>query len=232
MHRDKGVSNDEFFTKEFDMATRGQAIVASATIKRTYYAAIRNADGETWALVCLLQWVPRDYFNFGYKDIDETMGPNESEAPARVLDALTSTTSEWANEWRTRCRENLARKQATPTVKTGDVLRFAHSFKFTDGSEHSTFTFVTRNTFKVYGRNYRLPANWKGFAFEVTGHDDAVQKPRSNRVTHSLVSPERDRIAFVYGKADIESKQVQYPGYELRRGKVTFDQLRREQVSA
>lgn len=43
---------------------------------------------------------------WGYKDIDETMGPVESHAPAAILDLLSPTTDQWALDWRERCRKN------------------------------------------------------------------------------------------------------------------------------
>ena len=43
---------------------------------------------------------------WGYKDIDETMGPVESHAPAAILDILSPTTDQWALDWRERCRLN------------------------------------------------------------------------------------------------------------------------------
>lgn len=71
-----------------------------------------DLDGAyTFALVFLTtggngQW--------GYKDMDETMGPHESEAPAQILDALSPTTSEYALAWRARCRDHAARPRRSP----------------------------------------------------------------------------------------------------------------------
>ena len=46
---------------------------------------------------------------WGYKDLDETMGPVASEAPAAILDRLTPTTAPHALDWRQRCRSGCAR---------------------------------------------------------------------------------------------------------------------------
>lgn len=53
---------------------------------------------------------------FCIKEIDETMGPVQSQAPAKMLDLLDKLApnpSGYAADWRTRCRENLkhARKK-------------------------------------------------------------------------------------------------------------------------
>jgi hypothetical protein len=49
----------------------------------------------------------RDGAGWGYKDMDETMGPVQSQAPALILDRLSATTSANALAWRARCRANL-----------------------------------------------------------------------------------------------------------------------------
>lgn len=81
---------------------------------------------------------------WGYKDMDETCGPNESGAPPALLAKLTPTTSDYANDWRDRCRA-----RATLTGRKlahGDEIELAEPLRFTDGIE--------RRRFKVHkGRN-------------------------------------------------------------------------------
>ena len=60
---------------------------------------------ETFGVVILTSVDMKDYFNFSYKEIDETMGPCEDHCPIGIIKLLTPTTSEWANQWRDRCRE-------------------------------------------------------------------------------------------------------------------------------
>lgn len=45
-------------------------------------------------------------FDFMYKDMDEFAAPAEQHCPASILDLLTKTDHEWANEWRKACRKN------------------------------------------------------------------------------------------------------------------------------
>lgn len=63
-------------------------VVASALVGNTYYAAVdseRAGEGRaTFAAVFLIQRSP-----FGYKDMDESMGPCEASPPLRVLEKLT-----------------------------------------------------------------------------------------------------------------------------------------------
>ena len=61
-------------------------VLKSAMVGSTYYAAVRNQKGEVWAAVFLTcgrtKW---DGTAWGYKDMDETMGPNEDKCPASIL---------------------------------------------------------------------------------------------------------------------------------------------------
>jgi len=87
-------------------------ILECAVIKRTTaYVAARNLDNpdEVFACIFLLAYRPRDYgYEFGYKDMDETMGPFSYDCPERILDLLTPTDNESAMRWRERCRERAA----------------------------------------------------------------------------------------------------------------------------
>src|SRR3546814_12931207 len=75
----------------------------------------------------------------------ERKGPGESECPAAILDELTDTDSEFALNWRARCRANLvARKleQARPTPKPGQTIIFDEPMRFSDGSDRARFEVV------------------------------------------------------------------------------------------
>lgn len=112
----------------------------------TWYAAIRCApmpgnvlgadtyvtdpDGSfTFAAIFLIRY---DRGCFGYKDMDETAGPNESRAPITLLDRLSPLCDPtgYAAAWRQRCR-NWA---AIPSYRDGDVIELGTPIKLTDGS--------------------------------------------------------------------------------------------------
>lgn len=81
-----------------------------------HYLAVKTVhkcDGSFTVFGCVVLTAhdSREYCNFGYKEIYETMGPNESHAPARLIRMLTPTDVEWANEWRQRCLENSKRSK-------------------------------------------------------------------------------------------------------------------------
>jgi hypothetical protein len=73
-------------------------------IGSTVYAAVSTskAPADVFALVVLID---RRNGQFGYKDMDEGMGPYECQCPARILDKLSATANSYALEWRAKCRE-------------------------------------------------------------------------------------------------------------------------------
>src|SRR3546814_6819551 len=112
--------------------------------------------GEIFAIVCLVRWNPRakDGYIFGYKDMDETMGPCEADCPARILDLLTPTDKEYAREWRARCCANLERRARQ--LADGDRIRLPEPMTFSDGSVLQEFI-VARS-----GRRVLLRAHQRG----------------------------------------------------------------------
>lgn len=178
VHREKGTSNREWFEQEWpeSLAKNGR-ILECATVKGVFYAAVQNNEnasykpGATWALVVLTWWNPRaDYFNFTYKDMDETMGPAYYDAPAKVLDLLSPTDSEYALQWRAACRDTIERKAKASKVKPGETIVFTRTFRFGDEVEESRFTLVKRDTLRRIsdGQLVRIPG-WRGGAWEKEG---------------------------------------------------------------
>lgn len=95
-------------------------VLKSAMVGSTYYAAVKKTIFKTGAkpekesvfgVVMLTSVNNKDYFNFSYKDMDESAGPGYYDCPKGILDVLTPTEYEWAKEWRERCYENIKRKR-------------------------------------------------------------------------------------------------------------------------
>jgi len=128
-----------------DGGSRGLRVLASACPgNRVYYAAAQvienGVGGKVFAIICLVRWNSRDKegYVFGYKDMEESMGPCEAHCPAAILDLLTSTTNQHALEWRARCRVNLALRARK--LHDGDRIRLPEPMTFTDG--HQALEFV------------------------------------------------------------------------------------------
>lgn len=116
---------------------------------------------EVLGIVCLVRWNPRDkdHLDFGYKDLNECMGPCEDGCPAHILDLLSPTDNEYALGWRQRCRANLELRSRK--IEDGMRIRLAEPVTFTDGYEGAEFIVVKRGralTFRAadgHGR-YRI----------------------------------------------------------------------------
>lgn len=86
-------------------------VLKSAMVGSVYYAAIevkrKGQDPYVSAAVFLTCGKSHDGTVWGYKDMDETMGPCEDKCPASILALLTPTDDKDSIEWRARCRENI-----------------------------------------------------------------------------------------------------------------------------
>lgn len=81
---------------------------------------------ERW-IGCHLLSRSRD--GWGYKPMDETMGPHYWSCPLAYLDAATEPANEYAKEWRAKARQWHAAKAAerahAKTLKVGDRITVA-----------------------------------------------------------------------------------------------------------
>ncbi len=159
----------------FERPERRVRVLRSSLVKmRTYYAAVEvvPTDGAhmVTAVVCLVRYNPRDAegYVFGYKDMDETMGPCEAECPAAILDLLTPTRSEHALVWREWCRAAIAKRAAARKLRDGDLVVFAEPVRFTDGSEHRRLKVVVDER-RPRGVRFRPPDG--GALYRIGGVD-------------------------------------------------------------
>lgn len=149
---------------------RTVAVLRSALVSlKTYYAAVEllkpGLPRQVSAVVCLVKYNPRDHagYIFGYKDMDETMGPCEARCPAAVLDLLTPTENTHALEWRERCRAALARRAAKPKFRDGATIVFERPIDFADGRRFERMTVVVdaRRPRMVRFRSLESPALYR-----------------------------------------------------------------------
>ena len=72
--------------------------------------------------VVMLTYI-RDKYSFGYKIISETSGPCDCNCPKSILNLLTPTDSEWAQEWRDKCYANFS-KPSLSKLPIGAEIQF------------------------------------------------------------------------------------------------------------
>jgi hypothetical protein len=145
-HVEKGASVSEFFANQFNYTREdgsyGKVLLCKSTPHEAYIAYERKLVGqepEVTAIVCLIHRV-KAHFNFGYKDMDETMQPYYYNCPKEVLALLTPTTNMNAQVWRNECANNNAQKVLTKALKKGDVVEFDTPFNFKGYGKAAIFT--------------------------------------------------------------------------------------------
>lgn len=153
-------------------------VLKSSMVGSTYYAAIKplkksggkDENGKyiyvdipkeeqyVFAVVFLTSTDSKDYFNFSYKDMDETCGPCYYDCPKGILDLLTPIESEWANKWRKACYENHEQKKknnanSLSKLPVGSVIKVVMPC---DTMLYKTGDTVTLT--KAYGYGIKRPA--------------------------------------------------------------------------
>lgn len=149
-----GETVDDRMRKEMSWSTSDEKsgskheIVASATVGSTWYAAVKNTSPDsasyTFTLICLTS-KGKSGKGFGYKDMDETVGPCEINCPKRILDLLTPTDNEYANKWRDACHEKRAtsakQRAEGSKIVPGMAIKTAEPLHYSE-KELDTFTIV------------------------------------------------------------------------------------------
>lgn len=131
---------------------RQSKMIKASKVGSTWYAAVRltgsaaapiedrtyvnETDGSIiFAAVFLTGY---DDGCWGYKDMEESMGPVHSQAPLSLLALLSEIKDpdSYAHAWRQRCRD----WAAIPDYEEGDQIKLAHPVELTDGSKCQVVT--------------------------------------------------------------------------------------------
>jgi hypothetical protein len=169
-NRPQGQSALAFFREKFDHP-HGRVIDAASVGFSEVYLAYEILDDAgqrrgVIAVVCLVHWYKDAYYNFGYKDIEESAGPGCCNCPERILRQLTEfdfgsdMPNQWSREWRERCREGLKKRQSRPKLRPGDIVAFPEPLEFSNGERIGVFEVQ-----RASGRMLRLTRPLSGWAY-------------------------------------------------------------------
>ena len=152
-------------------------VLKSSMVGTTYYAAVKSLkkaikdkqgnieyvdlpenEQGVWAAIFLTSTDMKDYYNFSYKDMDETCGPCHNECPISILKLLTKTESKYANDWRQACWDYHNKKKNN--LNDISKLRVGSKVKFVaNGKEY-----IMRKEFGcahlVNGKLQRIDTKW------------------------------------------------------------------------
>ena len=163
-YKPAGTSVDSFFDKEF--AGSSIEFVGKGCLKNLseYYRACYNKKTNTYfALVCRIHFERDSYYNFSYKDMDESENPYFYNCPKRIMDIIerSQPINEYAKKWRAKVHKVLDTK-----LSTGNVICFKNDICF--GSWHDT-TFKYLGTNKFLSTKYHVVVSipkWKEYDFK------------------------------------------------------------------
>lgn len=184
-HRRKGeATNKEWFAREYGGERVKLLDFYTHSLAEGYgLIEVTPDDGDPYrtAVAIMMDWRNGQY-NFAWKDMDETMGPNISNCPERILRRLSPVeqitsgpdSRKWVQNWRDRCWINVnqrkatskARRQITAAVKAegGVYVRLPEPMAFRAGHKQDTFYIARTKPERVYDRKggytwYRVGIN-------------------------------------------------------------------------
>lgn len=119
----KDYLRDQLLSYDNERATLECLDLKIVQLREAYFACRltdkQTGDSQVFGGVILLTYYRGDSYDFCYKDMTEEMGPYYHNCPESILDLLTPTDNENANEWRRLCRERVAkRREAWALVET------------------------------------------------------------------------------------------------------------------
>lgn len=143
-YREKGLTDAEFLRRE------GYDCIAASRKGGVIYAAIRlpiKRDDGGYEVIAMVSRCSNDRNGyFTYRLDDETMGPYHYDCPAKILDLLTPTDNEYANEWRAKCRAKLTAdaeaKAKAKRVGAGTLIEVAAPLTFSRGGTFRRFIYT------------------------------------------------------------------------------------------
>jgi hypothetical protein len=136
-----------------DGHTRTWRVLAAARVANTVYMAIKSTDKASaasyvFAAVILISNTKKH--GFGYKGMDESVGPCECDCPERIIRLLTPITDlpnpGYAADWRARVAarktEKRHQRDRCNSLRAGSIVTLPTAVRFSSGITASKFRLV------------------------------------------------------------------------------------------
>lgn len=151
LHKPKGQKVTEFFKNEFEQTfipneKTGFKVLEDTANFQAYFAILERKDCATgeeqkFVLIVLYQASKgNDYYNFHYKEIEESCGPYVIAPKSfmkKVEKYVPEAPSKYAKEWRQRCYDYYKKVEKAKNLEAGDKV-------------------------EIYGKTYTLTLKRKG----------------------------------------------------------------------
>lgn len=160
---------DKIFS--WSQENKNHKVLKSSMVGSVYYAAVEitefGKERKVVAVIVLTSLDNRDYCNFGYKAMDETMLPYYYDCPISILKLLTETDNENSNKWRKYCYEKIEKKKngnSLNKLPVGTIIEFQRYNASSNAYE----------TIKAIKRNpaYQFKTDW----WQSYGQNTYIQK--------------------------------------------------------
>lgn len=113
----------------YSLERYGHKVLKYAAVNGAHYAAVLELNSnKVFGYVALVRR-SSTYENFCIKEMDDTMGPCYYDCPAAILDLLSPTESEFANNWRKKCRE-CANILKVKNMKPGCIFKLKSAINY------------------------------------------------------------------------------------------------------
>lgn len=180
-NRPKGMTTLEFFKGEFEHPEGNSEVIAAfaPNFHEAYLAVeVKPQQGDPFvtAVACHTRYKRDPYFNFGYKDVPETSGPNITHCPMEIFEHLSplrtflspdSKAYEWALEWRRGVlRYNDLRAAMAEAVSNGGTyIRTESPISFRRSGDREIFWIESLRPCRIYSHkpdhNHLRPTRYK-----------------------------------------------------------------------
>ena len=118
------------------------------------YSDLPPEEQKVFGAVFITSTSKKDYYNFGYKDMDETMGPGDCDCPKSIISLLSETDNEYALHWRQRCLAKRHTKSKLNSLPIGAVIEFTRDGKVFRLTKHEpAYQFKTPFALQAEGLN-------------------------------------------------------------------------------
>jgi hypothetical protein len=110
----------------------------------------------------------RDGYDFGYKDIDESMGPNKCDCPLRILRSASPYKPDakgYGPQWREKCFAHHKSKVTWKMPKVGTVFRTSQPVAFSNGVVSSEFQVIEIVRRGKAAKAYTIPGHGGVYRF-------------------------------------------------------------------
>jgi len=153
LHKPKYQTTKEWFLSNWSGNNYEILDVACVGYTELYAAAKNKVTNEVVAITYMINHYPKSYYNFGYKDMDETVMPYMFNCPERIMKLLTPTDNVHSNDW----RKNVYRILNNAKILRKDcIVETFEPINFTNGYSGNLFKKVGK---RVMGLNPDMSFN-------------------------------------------------------------------------